>query len=243
MILPASTPLLAAIKHLTRLFCLGPLSDEASWYLVYRSEVLPDPVPGWEKRIVELGDGRPLVEIIQVLYQEQLSRGAGLVDVGIWKGLFDCSVTNTINDLANRGVIQIKLGNQSERRNSLSATGNYKKASTNNGIASRRRWPIREPGIASSRRYRYNGKYRSNKAAPQIGTTGSGTPERTKIARVLETVANSLEGIISSSPFHPVQSPQRSAASVLLGFLTRVAHRGSGRDNEHLNRAKGVEGG
>ena len=240
MILPESTPLLAAIKRLIRLFRLCPLSDEARWYLVYRADVLPDLVPGWEQRIVELGDGRPLKEIIQVLYQEQLGRGARLVDVGIWKGLFDCCVTNTVSDLANRGLIQLKMDNQADRRNSLSTTAKYNQGETNSGTTTKRPWPIREPGIAASRRYRYNGRNQSNEAVPHIGTTDSQSPERSEPMGVLETVANSLEGIFSSSPFHP---PHPSAAFALLGFLTRVARRGSGRDNEHLNRAKGVEGG
>ena len=91
------------------MFSVNPASNAASQYLVFRAEDTHSAELAWEKRIVELAEGRPVKEIIQVLYREQLSRGARLVDVGIWKSLFDRTVVNTICDLVDRRVIRMKL--------------------------------------------------------------------------------------------------------------------------------------
>jgi sulfate adenylyltransferase len=61
----------------------------------------------WERRIVELSDDRPLSEIIQVMYREELDKGAWLADIGIWKPLFDQSVIDTLVSLADRGFISL----------------------------------------------------------------------------------------------------------------------------------------
>ena len=76
----------------------------------------------WETRIVQLGDGRSVHEIMRALYHEQLDRGAGLVDVGIWKSFFDRSVMDSIGNLVNEGHIQVKAEGTVIVRNEMATT-------------------------------------------------------------------------------------------------------------------------
>ena len=96
------------IKNLSALFIPAPAEDGFSSKLVYRIKQADGLEPAWEKRIVELGDGRSVGGITQTMYREQLELGAGLVDVGIWKCLFDRWVANTISALASRGLLRVE---------------------------------------------------------------------------------------------------------------------------------------
>lgn len=62
----------------------------------------------WERRIVDLADGRSVGEIIAIIYGEELKAGAWMVDIGIWSDLFARSVITVINELADRGYIQLR---------------------------------------------------------------------------------------------------------------------------------------
>ena len=64
--------------------------------------LLQDPL---EQRIVELGDGRSTREITETLYVEAIRAGAWIVDIALWKQVFDCSVGVTIRQLADRGYL------------------------------------------------------------------------------------------------------------------------------------------
>ena len=57
---------------------------------------------------MELSDGKPMGEIIETLYREEIKAGAWLVDVGLWKNIFDQSVVKTINQLAGRGLVRLQ---------------------------------------------------------------------------------------------------------------------------------------
>lgn len=62
----------------------------------------------WEKGILERGDGRPVAEVIDMLYKDEIAAGAWAVDIGLWKGLFDESVLKTIGRLVDSGDICLK---------------------------------------------------------------------------------------------------------------------------------------
>ena len=62
----------------------------------------------WESRIVELSDGRSVGELKETLYREQLMAGASLVDIGVWRGLFDRSVDGAIGELAKKKYIRLE---------------------------------------------------------------------------------------------------------------------------------------
>jgi sulfate adenylyltransferase len=72
---------------------------------VYRLKAPDDSADPWERRILELCDGRPLGEIIEALYREEVRKGAWMADIGLWKGLFDKNVIGTIAILADKGYI------------------------------------------------------------------------------------------------------------------------------------------
>ena len=76
--------------------------------MVYRTTKSHDRESGWEKQIVDLGDGRSVHAIMRALYDGQLERGAGLVDVGTWKSFFESSVVESIGGLVTEGYIQVR---------------------------------------------------------------------------------------------------------------------------------------
>ena len=100
------------IRNLVQLIVSDPVSNETTRQLAYRScngEAGATAVEdSWERRIIELSDGRSVGEIKDALYREQLMAGAAVGGIGIWKNLFDQNVLNTICELADRGVIDLK---------------------------------------------------------------------------------------------------------------------------------------
>ena len=70
-----------------------------------------------------------------VLYHEQLERGAGLVDVGIWKSFFDRSVMDSIGNLVKEGRIQVRSSGQLIGRNDMAASVRRKRRRHRNGNA------------------------------------------------------------------------------------------------------------
>ena len=64
-----------------------------------------DPV---EQRIVELGDGRSAGEITETLYVDEIRAGAWIVDIALWKYVFDSSVGVTIRQLTDKGYLNLE---------------------------------------------------------------------------------------------------------------------------------------
>ena len=98
------------IQRLGRLFTGGPAEDGKSRQLIYRVGSIDGLRDPWLRRIVELGDGRTVGEIAEALYHRELHRGAGLVDIGIWKCFFDASVRRSIGHLVYQGRLRIDPG-------------------------------------------------------------------------------------------------------------------------------------
>ena len=92
---------------LARRFGLNAVSDETKRQLVCRSRNGQEQTNAWERRIIELSDGRPLSEIIETLYIDELKAGAWAADIGLWKHLFDRSVVETVHTLASRGCLSV----------------------------------------------------------------------------------------------------------------------------------------
>ena len=80
----------------TRLLGAESTEDRAQRLPEYGTELPPGIDGDWDKRILALRDSLSVQEIIRVLYQEQLDRGAGLAGLGTWKSYFDQSVMETI---------------------------------------------------------------------------------------------------------------------------------------------------
>ena len=92
------------------MFTTGPPEDDDIHRLICRVEAI-NGIPGhWGRSIVEQGDGKSVQEILDVLYNEELAKGAWLSDIGIWRGLFDRCAMETISDLACRGFISLEPG-------------------------------------------------------------------------------------------------------------------------------------
>ena len=79
--------------------------DESLNQLVRRVSAKSGISDPWGSAILELGDGRTVHEVVEALYNEELRKGARLVDIGIWTSLFDRSVVVTIGELARRGLL------------------------------------------------------------------------------------------------------------------------------------------
>lgn len=58
-----------------------------------------------ERRITELADGKSIDEILDTVFSQEVRAGAWVVDIGIWRNLFDQSVVKTIGELAYQGYI------------------------------------------------------------------------------------------------------------------------------------------
>ena len=62
----------------------------------------------WEKRILDLADGNSPGQVAEVLYRDELAKGADLADIGIWKNLFDRSVADDIGRLVSQGYLSVR---------------------------------------------------------------------------------------------------------------------------------------
>ena len=109
--------LLRKIGHFARLLLAGPPAYEDLQQRVYRLKGTNDLSGSWGHKIVELGDGRSVQDVVTILYREELTAGAGLVDIGLWKNLFDRSVVLSIMDLADRGYICLNTGQEEPTSN------------------------------------------------------------------------------------------------------------------------------
>ena len=83
---------------------------------IYRARSSNELIDGWERRITELADGRPVAEVIEVIYGEEIRSGAWWVDAVVWKRLIDDSVVRAMRQLADRGYIYLKPGGSTQER-------------------------------------------------------------------------------------------------------------------------------
>ena len=82
-------------------------------WLVYKLRPISDYSDSWEWTIVERCNGKSIRNIVETLYLEELRKGAWLVDIGIWKTLFDREVVATIHELTDKGYIRLLPGAKS----------------------------------------------------------------------------------------------------------------------------------
>ena len=82
-------------------------------WLVHKLRPISDYSDSWEWTIVERCNGKSIRKIVETLYLDELRKGAWLVDIGIWKTLFDQAVVATIHELTDKGYICLLPGGQS----------------------------------------------------------------------------------------------------------------------------------
>ena len=192
---------------------------------------------------MELGDGRSVGEIIQVLYQEQLSRGARLVDLGIWKGLFETSVINTIGDLADRGVVQTKFKGEPEMGDSIGTFGKRKITGSTDGNTPVKTAPSGRPEMAANPNYRANRKVPSKDETPQRWEPGLQVPGHSASMRPKGLVQPGQAGLNGPTLFQSGTSPNWFVPAVVRQFLARIARRRAGQPTEQRDQNKELEGG
>jgi len=57
--------------------------------------------------IVEKCAGQTISQVVETLYRSELRNGASLVDIGLWKTLFDRTVVKVVYELAQNGYINL----------------------------------------------------------------------------------------------------------------------------------------
>ena len=89
---------------------LGPdaATQEVAQKLAHRVGDINSATNAWERRILELGDGKRVTDIVEILFREESRSGAWVVDIGLWKSLFDWRVLETVADLALRGHVRLR---------------------------------------------------------------------------------------------------------------------------------------
>lgn len=198
-----------------------------------------------------MADGRPLREVIEVLYQEQLDRGARLADLGMWKSLFDRRVTAAIVDLVHRGVMDMNANGTLERRSELSTTGEPKGSSPTVGTVAEKTSGRANPdplaGVAHSSQDGSFGKPADGYPAPQHATPQKWSaglrspipnrrlehPEAVKAGRVSDGKSVHSQHALGSG---------LSLPAAVLGFLVRAVRRGPrgmGRLRSHTVETNG----
>ena len=90
-----------------RMSGLDTETRKATSQRLYRVREASGTKDDWERRIIGLSNGYPVGEIVETLYREEIKGGAWVVDVGLWKGIFDQSVHKKINELVSRGFIRL----------------------------------------------------------------------------------------------------------------------------------------
>ena len=103
----AANPL-ELLRTITRVLALHHPDDEINRKLVYRVADAPEIQDDWEKRIIELGDGRSVGEIIEIIFKEELRAGAWVADIGLWSNFLARGVVKVINDLVDRGGLRLR---------------------------------------------------------------------------------------------------------------------------------------
>ena len=99
--------LILSVARTLRRVSLFP-TDETARRLVYRTGDVDATASGWAGRIVEMGDGRSVAEIVTAIYLEEQQAGAWAEDLGVWSQLFAISVIEVIDHLSAQGLIRVE---------------------------------------------------------------------------------------------------------------------------------------
>ncbi len=96
------------------MFTRKSVGGEATQQIVYRVKGTNEVKDIWEKRIIDLADGKTIDEILDAMFYQEGKAGAWVVDIGIWRNLFDQDVVKTIGELADQKYIRVKCNIKEE---------------------------------------------------------------------------------------------------------------------------------
>ena len=96
------------VRTITRVFGISSEDSKRTMQRVTRLKDVSEMEDPWEKRIVELADGKSIREISEILYWDELKGGAWLTDIGLWRDLFYRDVARTIGKLSRTSYIQLE---------------------------------------------------------------------------------------------------------------------------------------
>ena len=97
-----------AIKNLARWLFPGPEVAGTIPTLVRSVKEVNGACEPWERRILDLADGNSPGQVAEILYRDELAKGAHLADIGVWKILFDLSIANDIGRLVSQGYLSVR---------------------------------------------------------------------------------------------------------------------------------------
>ena len=100
------------LQHLGQIFGVKPAETEGLEQVVYRLNSTSYPSDPWKRIVLQKCHGLTIQNIVKTLYLEELNNGAALVDIGIWKSLFDRTVLTAIRELADEGYINLIAGGE-----------------------------------------------------------------------------------------------------------------------------------
>jgi len=92
---------------LARWLFLGPEVAGANPTLLRSVKAANGVCDPWERRILDLADGNSPGQVAEILYRDELAKGAHLADIGIWKNLFDRCVAEDIGHLVSEGYLSV----------------------------------------------------------------------------------------------------------------------------------------
>ena len=99
------------LGHLGQIFFYHP-ENEGLQQIVYRRSSARYSSDPWKRAVFQQCHGQSVGNIVNALYLDELRRGAWLVDIGIWKSLFDRTVLTAIRELADEGYIYLSAAGE-----------------------------------------------------------------------------------------------------------------------------------
>ncbi len=100
------------LQHLGELFGVEPAENEGLEQVVYRLNPTSYLSYPWKRTVLQQCHGQTIQNIVKTMYLEELNNGAALVDIGVWKSLFDRTVLTAIRELADEGYINLIAGGE-----------------------------------------------------------------------------------------------------------------------------------
>ena len=222
-------------KRLLSILVSHRSDTEDNGWLVYRTGVAIGGGSPWEDRILQLGDGRRVCEIARLLYQEQLDRGAALVDIGIWKSLFDLSVVESIGGLVRSGHLRVESTVHPGRRSDASTTVKRTRARRKDRIAVSNK----KDDMTRGSQHRSAGK---TKPQPEEPRKWANNPQGAATQSPPESQGSAEEVLTEPGPAQQAFPHLRSLAAGLRALVTGPARRGLGAAFGHSNNATGSGG-